>query len=89
MKVKSLKTDLKNNYFSRRVYFADFEFSLIRLNFDCEEKRRYYGFSKLVSFGQGSNFSKKRKDDNTIIRCLKIPFGQGLRPCPNIYFVTS
>ena len=26
MKVKSLKTDLKNNYFSRRVYFADFEF---------------------------------------------------------------
>ena len=72
------KLILKKHFILVGVFTSLILSSLIRLNFDREEKRRFYGFSKLVSFGQGSNFSKKRKDDNTIIRCLKIPFGQGL-----------
>ena len=44
IKVKSLKADFKKKrYFSQRIYFANLS-SLIRLNFDGEEKIRFYGF---------------------------------------------
>ena len=77
-KVRSLKADLKKHIILVGVFTSLILSSLVRLSFDRKEKRRFYGFLKLVSFGQGSNFSKKRKDNNMIIWCFRITFGQGL-----------